>query len=51
MRGKAKVGLLKATSTGPALLPGGDGDAQEKLCSALQQGQQECLWNRMQGAG
>lgn len=28
VRGKAEVGFLKATSVGPALLPGGNGDAQ-----------------------
>lgn len=32
-------GVLKATSVGPALLPGGDRDAQGMLCYALQQEQ------------
>lgn len=28
----AKVGFLKATTVGPALLPRGDSDVQEELC-------------------
>lgn len=36
---KAKGGGLKATSVGPALLPGGDRDARGMLCYALHQEQ------------
>lgn len=51
MHGKAKVGLFRATSVGPVLLPGGDRGAQGDLHYALQQEPQESLCNRVWGAG